>query len=160
MKPRLLDTEKAKELGPDGTSNLKGPWAVTTYTNEEWVNHGLRVYPADTTFLKTDSWPDFILKFSDDGYALWEWETSSTTWQIQYYAYGFGKAPCGHTATIMVSGEDSVYYLCDKFRTSNADMSNFTAVIEGSAKYPFTGDACLGKTCKAYWELKNSDSTQ
>ena len=158
MGQRLLDTQKAEELGPDGTGALEGPWVVTTYTNEEWVDHGLKTYPADTTFLKTDSWPDFILRFSDDGHALWEWETSSTTWQIQYHTYGFGKAPCGHTATIMVSGGDNIYYLCDRFRASNADMSSFTAVIGESVEYPFTADACLGKTCKFYQELKDSDS--
>lgn len=159
MKPKLLDTQKAEELGLDGTSNLEGPWAVTSYTNEEFVNHGFRIYPADTTFVQADSWPDFILKFSNGDYTLWEWQTPLATWQIQYYAYGFGKAPCGHTATIMVSGGGNTYHLCDGFHTSNADMSNFTAVIEGLAKYPFTGDTCLGKTCKVYQEMESSNST-
>jgi hypothetical protein len=158
MRPRLLDTQKAIELGPDGTGNLEGSWAVTTYTCEEWADHNLEVYPADTTFLETDSWPDFTLRFSSERCSLWEWESSSTTWRIQHSVYGFGKAACGHTATIMVSSGESVYYLCDRFR-SNADMSNFTAVIEGLAKYPFTGDACLGKICKFYQNPESYDST-
>lgn len=159
MRQRLLDTQKAEELGPDGTGTLEGSWVVTTYTNEEWIGHGLKVYPTDTTFIKADSWPDFNLKFSNDNHMLWEWETSSDTYQIQYYAHGFGKAPCRHTAVIMVSGEGNVYYLCDRFRASNADMSSFTAVIGGSVEYPFTTDTCLGKTCKIYQMSKGNHTT-
>ena len=156
---KLIDTQKLKELGSDGTSNLMGSWALTAYTNEECLQYRLEIYPANTAILKADSWPDFDLKFANDKCTLWSWKSSSGIYQIQHRSYGFGTAPsCGHTATIMVSNKNKAYYLCDRFR-SNADMSDFTAIIEGLAEYPFTGDACLGKTCKFYQELKNSNST-
>lgn len=162
MNLQLLDTQKALEFGADRTGALEGPWGITTYTLDEFEQHGLRAFPTDTTFLGTGvapSWDDFKLEYTEDGYEYWSWEDGTEMWQILHYKFGFGTAPsCGHNATIMMSGPLGTFKLCEGFR-KKADMSNFMAVMVIGAEYPFTGDACLGRTGKFYQELKGSDST-
>ena len=161
MKPRLLDTQKAQELGPDGTSALQGSWAVNTYTLTEFEKHGIDIFPTDTTLFEGSSWPDFAVKFNTPDYKWWELETSGTIWRIQYFRWGFGIAPCGHTATIQINEMDgsSCFKLCDRFLASNADMANFIDVLGERASYPYTADRCLGKACKVCQEMKDTDST-
>lgn len=157
-KPRILDTQKIKELGINGTSNLDGKWAVTKQQFSEFKRHGITNLPDSTTVLDSATWSDFTVEYSGKNYQLLKWNDGTNTWQIEISKYGFGLAPCGHSATIRMSklGENVTFLLCNKFK-NEVDMSEFVATaVTKETTYPYTADSCLGITCKYYQQSNNS----
>jgi len=162
--PRIFDTQKAKELGVNNTVSLEGSFVVVTQQISEFQKHGICKLPDNTTTVKGVSWESYHLQYSSQNYSSYEWHDGALNCLIEKSTFGFGKAPCGHTATIRISVQSSscdssdskLFLLCDKF-SDEVDMAEFNlSVVQGKALPPYTGDRCLGITCNYYYYLINN----
>lgn len=162
--PRILDTQKAKELKSVDVSILSGSWVIVSQQLPEFQKHGITKFPNNTTIQKGISWESFQNRYNSSDYSMYEWTNDTMNCKIEKSIFGFGKAACGHMATIRISiqtsSTSSIYYapflLCEKF-TKEADMAEFNfSIIQRKALPPYTGDRCLGITCSHYYNLINN----
>lgn len=57
--PKILDTQKAKEIGSNNITSLEGSWVIVSQQVPEFQRHGISKFPNGTTIEKGIAWKDY-----------------------------------------------------------------------------------------------------